>query len=635
MPDYSISNQVDITGFFTDVNKKVNEQLAITNPLANTYIGLLQTQLGEVTSAVTDTKLTEIEVPSESITYVPGSLKNASFTGAATITEPETFTGTAPTDTITDTAQTLNTTAVSFPSGLFEDSYTSIHIPTNSIVFSGVTVPDSPTEPNNLEAYIPDPLVLSEISIPTIPNIDLNVSFEGTRPVFSDDITVPEFNYTEPEYTSEIFGYLKDWIIYNVVYGGTGLAADVEALLWERYKSRNITANERVYREAETYFAARGFALPPGALAARIFEAGVEIARAETLASGEIAIKQAELAQANTQFALKYASEIEQILRTYATGLTQRMLEAAKSVTEATVQAGKLLIEKHSMLVETYKTDAVVFEQKIRGEIAKLEAFKIELEGKKVEAEVQQVLSEVYKNAMMGANILIELYKTRVAAAAGKADIEKLKIEELNAKISNYNATIQGELAKATVGELGIKRDSGKIQLASEKIRYMLAEIEETKAKSQLRSENVARQKDMIAVKIEEHNATIAAYKAQLDGYNANIDALVKKYSADVDKYKADIESDKATEDNTIKIYQVEAEHARANAEVRMKAIELQARVAIAEAERGLNAALEEAKLMAQIVSSALTAVHVGMTEGASVSASEDFQGIVTIAQEP
>lgn len=89
-----------------------------------------------------------------------------------------------------------------------------------------------------------------------------------------------------------------------VTDGGTGLGVDIEVAIWARMRDRQSTENARQWSEAEQYFAARGFDLPPGALSGKLNEISAEIARNNVNLNNDITIEQARLAQTNTQFYL-------------------------------------------------------------------------------------------------------------------------------------------------------------------------------------------------------------------------------------------------------------------------------------------------------------------------------------------
>ena len=168
------------------------------------------------------------------------------------------------------------------------------------------------------------------------------------------------FFYNEEVYVSDLKDALTAALKSGVQNGGTGLGADVEDALWARARARREIENERIYQEAEEYFSSRGFTLPPGALAGRLFEALQEQTRANAQLNYEITIEQARLAQENTQFMLKTALALEDVEMTYAAKRADRLFEKAKYDQEGRI--------------ELYKAHALAYEHEVKGEIAKTEA---------------------------------------------------------------------------------------------------------------------------------------------------------------------------------------------------------------------------------------------------------------------
>jgi hypothetical protein len=216
-------------------------------------------------------------------------------------------------------------------------------------------------------------------------------------------------------------------LVALVAAGGTGLDATVEAELWARFLQRKETENAKLYLDAENYFAARGFDLPPGALSGRLNEISIEIARANGIANNDIAIEQAQLAQKNTQFYLDTAWKS-------AVGILAE--EAARLV-----MYNKSLTDQYLAEVESAKA-----------EIAKYVSI-IEAITKRIGAEV-----EVYKADIMLGGLLVDAdYKTaelKVRMAIADAEV---KIKEMGLSIEEARGllTLQLESTKSAVSVLG------------------------------------------------------------------------------------------------------------------------------------------------------------------------------------
>jgi hypothetical protein len=152
---------------------------------------------------------------------------------------------------------------------------------------------------------------ISPLSFPTAPeqpNIDSDITIP-VYPVMQPLKALPEFSSLAGDidelrriFLSKLKSMLED--------GATGLPADVEQAIWDRALARREIQNLKMYQEAEEYFAARGYELPPGALAARLQEITIEIERENLQTNNDIMINQAQLEQSNLQWAVKEGAAV-------------------------------------------------------------------------------------------------------------------------------------------------------------------------------------------------------------------------------------------------------------------------------------------------------------------------------------
>lgn len=95
------------------------------------------------------------------------------------------------------------------------------------------------------------------------------------------------------------------WCCRAINEGGTGIRASVERQLWERDRARIAREFERQQQAAASEWAAKGYPMPPGALAAQVAQMRVDSARELSASSREIAIKSFETEIENIRFAVQ------------------------------------------------------------------------------------------------------------------------------------------------------------------------------------------------------------------------------------------------------------------------------------------------------------------------------------------
>jgi hypothetical protein len=133
------------------------------------------------------------------------------------------------------------------------------------------------------------------------------------------------------------------WLERVLNVGGTGIKPEIEDQIWQRARTRELREADRTIDAARTEFAARGFTLPPGALAGRIMEAqGAASDRASAI-SRDIAIKQAEMELETVKFAVQQTlqlrvSSIQAALEYWRGYLLPEDIAAKKAMAQADIK---------------------------------------------------------------------------------------------------------------------------------------------------------------------------------------------------------------------------------------------------------------------------------------------------------
>jgi hypothetical protein len=149
---------------------------------------------------------------------------------------------------------------------------------------------------------------LREQPPPYTGNVDITTDIYR---VFQDGFSQfkPEMKEALAEYIAQFFpdcvyATTNDWICNTVLYGGTGIPADIEAQIWQRARARDTIEAAKLRDTAVLQFASRGFSLPSGALSARLLEIEQDASNKSSTISRDVAIKQAELEIENIKFAV-------------------------------------------------------------------------------------------------------------------------------------------------------------------------------------------------------------------------------------------------------------------------------------------------------------------------------------------
>jgi len=319
---------------------------------------------------------------------------------------------------------------------------------TVSLNTTALTLPARPL-PTGLESLITD---FGEFTTPAptlvaLPDVDTSLATPGDAPT----PPVVAVNWSEAALSTAVYTDLLAKILAMMADGTTGIDPVAEQATYDRAIARNLTTNDKMYREVETYFSARGWDdAPQGALEGKLLEASAEISRNETDVSNEVMTKQADLIQKNTQFIVQQATELEKLIRTTREGESQRSLEHSKVAAEIIIQLYSENVKGYAAVAEAKKAYIQAQVEVLRGMI-----------------EHNKGLTEVYQAQA-------EVFKTSVEA---KSSINDAVVKGFVAEISGYEA----ETKALSAGQMALVEDNkAKIEKADLDLRLLIAKIDAT-----------------------------------------------------------------------------------------------------------------------------------------------------------
>lgn len=293
---------------------------------------------------------------------------------------------------------------------------------------------------------------LSEVAPfdPIITSID--VSF--TDPVLPAAPT-PELLFTETAYFSELLDAARAWLLNVIQNGGTGLAPDVEQQIWDRARDRTSQNLQAAQDKILADTAARGFSQPQGATIAALNDA---FRMAQTEFSGtarEIAIKQADMAQQNTQFAVTQAGALETTLLQHFDASLTRALDLAKAGAQLLIDVFKTQMEGAQIAagIQKTKADVAIAQAEVVVKGYEAAATKYSADVRLVEAETE------YQTKTLG--IFTQMYDSRMREIVARLDAEVRKyLGEYDTHKQEWALTIEAfranvGLYQASIGEDG------------------------------------------------------------------------------------------------------------------------------------------------------------------------------------
>lgn len=605
------SNKDIVTDVIDNMTGIANNMLMSTQTSMDNYLGMMY--------SLPDTAPTSsenIEFPSigqDALVNVPNftaaleefNSENAAPPEGITLAQPEPVSFIAPTSNANYNGSTITAPQIN-----------NITPPGEPPALESITVPESP------ELDFPDIPSLDEITLPDKPEIDLS-SFDATAPTFTNTAPPAELNYQPEPYNSDIKIELFKKILKDLENGGTGLDVEVEGELYARGLERQRVENERLYKEVEDQFSASGFTLPSGTYAARMLEVSNEISRKNDQLNRDIVISQAELAQKNTQFTTEQAKQLEKMLMDFYHQQESRSLEAAKAILQGNLEIYNATIEGKRLELDKYKTEAAVFESKIRAELSAVEVYRAQIEATKAESEIQLARVNIYNSQMAGLETLMKLYATEMESVKVRAEAQMSAVEVFKAQVEAYNAQLAAEKGKVDIYSAQLEGEKTKAIVYSEEVKAYQAEIEARKAEAEVNLANAEMTIKNNQMQIDQYRADVEAYKAEIAANVSKAQIKTEAFKAEASAYETEARVESTKYDAKMRGFSAKIEKARA--EVDRQATTIQANsqsfVALKELQsKGLEGVMN---VNAQLAASAMSAINASASTGTSWSNNE------------
>lgn len=474
-----------------------------------------------------------------------------------------------------------------------------------------VAVPDAPA------VALPPLPSLAAIAVPDIPTIVLPQFTDqlGTAPLAPDT----SFAFAEAAYTSDLLddyrGLLSSWIRG----ASTGLAPAVEEAIWARARDRDAMAYGDALTQVARDFAARGFPLPPAAAASLAQQAIQKARESASSINRDIAIKQAELEQANRQFALSEARQIEIALMGYASQIAQRAFEGARYVVEAAIQVYGARVQQYNAEVQAFVARAGVYRERIAGELAQLEVFRGQLEAQRLVAGLNEQAVALYRARLEGVQALVSIYGEEVKAASVRAEVARGDIEVFRTQVAAYGEQVRAKAAEYDGYATRIRAEVSKFEAPR-------VQADVFRALTDGYAANVRGQTEAKALEVKmRQEIPLQVFSAEVEAFNGSIRAVSEQVRAMADMYRADAGVFEAQVRGAVGIAEVQTDRVRAEvaagtarAQVSVEASRANVQALLAQTQIMLEAAKAQAGAVAQLAAGAMSVLHMGAQIGGS-----------------
>lgn len=515
---------------------------------------------------------------------------------------------------------------------------------TPSVTISLPSAPDAidtsglPEKPTTVAPVLPDAPVLveptmdalNEISIPafTFPTLP---TFSATAPVFTAAAPSPVVYFDEPVFADSLAAAVKakveEWL-----QGGTGLPAAVEQALFDRARSREQMVTNKRVDEAMSAFAARGFMLPNGALAAAVAEAQESGALRESDLSRQIYLQSAQWEIENLRFAVGNGITLTGQFMGLFQEAARRSFEVARLRLDAELRIYDAAVTLFNAQQNAYQVEANVFKTRLDGELAKLTAYRAQIDAQLAIGQLNEQLVKVYLARIEGLKASVSLYTARMDGAKTQADIARTQIEGFRAEVEAYSAKLQAQKVVWDGYEAQVRGEAAKGSIIEAESRAFGSVVQ-----AQIGKQNVIIEK--ARTRIAATQASVQKYAALTDSQSKVVSAQMESvraraaaYTAAMSKYEADLRASGLEYEVAARLVGEELRNALAYYEIQVKEYDavqaraLQASQLVAEALRAAG------QMTSSLAQGAMSAIHVqaGMSGAAHISSSNDYRVVVS-----
>jgi len=496
------------------------------------------------------------------------------------------------------------------------------NIPAYTITDYVPDFPDAP--PDDTPTFTEDAPVLADVEKPLKPSYTMPsdpVLFYPTIPdvpvfVFHEfDAELEPFNFVEPStivnpgqlrYATTLNDAIEASLENTVRNGGTGLADDVEDAIWRREEERALIAHYEAMDQIADEFGRRGFVLPPQMLTGALMVEKTNYVNKRLDTSRDIAIKQAELAQTNSHFAIEQGNTHENMMITAWNAINQRVFEASKAMVGYDVEIYRANIERYNVLVNTYKVQADVWKTSIDGEVAKIQGYLAQIEGAKATVEISKLNVDVYSAKIEAIKSLIQMYATEMEAAKVSADIEMLKLQKYKYQIDAYVAQINAVTAKFNLYTTEVDAEKARIGAWVAQIDGFKARVDAAKAEIDAHTARIAAQADTNKSLAMVYGADVDAFKSLVSQDMARMESEVKVYEGQVKGYEADARAYEAMGSLDIKLIDTKIEELKVESSIQIEWLKIDSASFLDYWKTRLGIFETEAQVYAQVAAAAM-----------------------------
>lgn len=457
--------------------------------------------------------------------------------------------------------------------------------------------PDPPVEPALVFPALPDltepametldPIIIPSFAFPTLP------TFEGETVEWEGAFPPGVLNWSEPVYVARVLTETADRI-RAMLAGGTGLPPGVEAALFDRARIREEMTGRKAAEEAFGDFAARGFSLPPGALAARVQEAREAATLAVSALNRDILVQSAQWEIENLRHAVQQGIALESLLMTQHNALAGRALDAAKLQLQAQMDLLNAQIAVFNARQGANQIRAQVFETRMRGALAELDVQKARLETLRIQGDLNEQRVKIFTARWQAVAQRVEAYKALMQGVQAQSDIYRGQVEAYRSRVQAWGDQVQTDKLRFDGYEARMRGEQAKAGILEAESRAFAATVQAHDSRNNLKVQRVKTRLDGLDAMVRKFSAELQAQQVRYQSRLGRLQTETQLYQADISKLSALVQADTADRE-------IQVRHAESTVRNNLAHYE----ILIREYDASMTRLIEEVKVQAQAIQAA------------------------------
>jgi hypothetical protein len=294
----------------------------------------------------------------------------------------------------------------------------------------------------------------------------------------------------------------------------------VEQALWDRARSRDAAATATNIAEVTKNAEGRGFMLPTGAFHAQLREAQKTQLGKSAEFSRDVAMKQADLEQANAKHAIEQGIALESRLIEYVNNIEGRTFDAAKFAATNAVEIYNAQVMQYRAVLEKYNTLSTVYRTLIEGEKAKVDVYRVEVDAERAKVEINKNLIDQERIEIEIRNAIIAEYRAELDAVQALLAIDNMKIQAFAERIRAYTAEINAETMKVEVFKSQNQVNAIKADIYKSGVEAYASALSANASAAQARA---------------------SAYDSEVRAFSTKVQAYSTRVGAEAEKVKASV----------------------------------------------------------------------------------------------